>query len=221
MRSVAAFVLFAVAPGVGLAETQPADPQRPEQRFVLFQPGSVAPTAVPAPAAAKLAENKFQREFLYSRWVRLNEIPFASALPGDRVTVEVSEGESFELVINQVNNSADATFWYANFPGSPGSTLFVVFSRPKNSTREPTFLLAGFQIPLQGRQFQVATAEELPGWAMLREVKPGTGTHLDNSNDTGGPAWREEAKKEVERIQREQKEKESALRGEVENGVTK
>jgi len=213
MRSLVTFVLLVVAFEFALAEPQTTDPQRPERRFVLFQPGSVAPPAVPARAAAKFAENYFRREILYSRWVRPNEIDFASALPGDRVIVEVNEGESFEVVINQVNNHAETTFWYANFPGSPGSTLFVAFSRPQNSAREPTFFVAGFQVPLQSRQFQVTTAEDMPGWAMLREIKPGTGTHLDNTNDTGGPAWRQEVKKEAERIQREQMDKENAPKG--------
>ncbi len=209
MRSLIAIALYVFASGLASGGEQAADPQRPEQRFVLFQPGSTTPPAISARAKAKIDENYFKREFIYSRWVRPNEIPFASARPGDRVIVEVNDGESFELEIHGVNNHPGHTSWYANFPGSPGSTLFVAFSRPENSKREPTFLLAGFQVPLQGRQFEVTTTEELPGWAMLREVKPGTGTHLDNSNDTGGPAWREEAKREVERIQREQEEKKS------------
>lgn len=188
MRSLITIVIFVVAAGLGLADAQAVDPQRPEQRFVLFEPGATTPPAVSASAKAKLDENYFKREFIYSRWVRPNAIPFASAQPGDRVIVEVNDGESFELVINQVNNPHPGyTSWYANFPGSPGSWLFVAFSRPENSKRDPTFLLAGFQVPLQGRQFEVTTTEELPGWAILREVKPGTSTHLDNSNDTGGP----------------------------------
>lgn len=183
---------------------------RPEQRYELFRV-STAPAVIPKGAAAKLAENKFQREILYTRWLQVNPIDFANAKPNDRVVVAISEGESFELELTAVVNPTDqGTLWYGRFPNVAGNTLFVLFMRPKNVEREPTFNLATLNIPLQGRQLQITTAEELPGWALLREIKPGTGTHLDHSNDTGGPEWRAYAEKEAERLRREQERKNAA-----------
>ena len=180
-----------------MAGTQPA-----ERRIVLFRPGIHAPPNVSEDARAQLEKNEFQREFYFSRWVKLNEIDHASAAPGDRLVFEVGPDESFELVLFQVviDPGDGGTFWYANFPDQPGSVLNIIFRRPQGTKKNVAFWGAGFQIPQQGRQFTVQTADDLPGWAMLREIKPGSGTHLDNSQDVPSAAEQEEMRRERDRL---------------------
>jgi hypothetical protein len=207
---VAGFFLFALLSmvnSVAFASDDPSDevsanPQRPERLFVLFRPGTHAPPSVSANARAQLDKNEFQREFYFSRWVQLNDIDHASAAPGDRVLFEVSPGESFELVLSQVviHTGDGGTFWYAKFPDQPASVLNITFSRPQGTNKKVAFLGAGLQVPQQGRLFQVQTADDLPGWAILREIKPGSGTHLDNSNDLPSAAEQEEMRKERDRL---------------------
>lgn len=178
------------------------DAQRTKRLIVLFRPGTQTPPAVSAKARAELDKNEFQREFYFSRWVQLNDIDHASAAPGDRVVFEVNPGESFELVLSQVviHPEDGGTFWYAGFPDHPASYLNIIFLRSKGTTKNVTFWGASFQVPKQGRLFQVQTADDLPGWAILREIKPGSGTHLDNSQDVPSAAEQEEMRKERDRL---------------------
>lgn len=195
--------LLSIGNSVALATDEPSmDAQRTERRIVLFRPGVHTPPGVSARALAQLEKNEFQREFYFSRWVQLNDIDHASAAPGDRVVFEVGPGEPFELVLSQVviDPGDGGTFWYARFPDEPASVLNIIFLRPQGTKKNVAFWGAGFQIPQQGRQFTVQTADDLPGWAMLREIKPGSGTHLDNSQDVPSAAEQEEMRKERDRL---------------------
>ncbi len=217
MRALLAFVSMLIVAASQAGGGDQIVASRAEKPVVLFQPSSVAPPNLSASTAAKMEEDFFQREFLYSRWVRPTEdIDYTGAQKGDRVLFKVSEGESFELELTNVWATSDrSTIWYGRYPNVPGSTLYVVFSRPKGSTGKQQLRRASLQIPLQGRQVEVTTSAELPGWALLREPKLGTGTHRDNSDDTGGEAWREQAKRELERLKREQAETEGTSKSEI------
>jgi hypothetical protein len=190
--------------GVAFASDEPsANAERDEQRIVLFRPGAHEPPNVSASARADLDRNEFKREFLFMRWVQLNDIDADAAAPGDRVVFEISPGESIELVLSQVvvHPGDGGTFWFAGLPGYPASALNVIFvHRHGSASEQAIFRGAGLQIPGQGRLFEVITADDLPGWARLREIKPGSGTHLDNSGDTPSAAELEKMKRERQRL---------------------
>lgn len=197
------FVSLLMGNGAVFAAGDPsAVPELTERRIVLFRPATQEPPSVSARVREELDKNEFQREFYFSRWVQLNDIDHAGAAPGDRVLFEISPGESVELVISQVviHPGDGGTFWYAGLPDHPASVLNVIFRRPQGTNRKVAFWGAGLQIPGQGRLFQVITADDLPGWAILREIKPGSGTHLDNTGDTSSAAEMEEMKKERQRM---------------------
>jgi hypothetical protein len=173
-----------VAADWSLCAEPAASIERPEQRFVLFQPAGVKPVAVPAAAQQKVETNPDKYEVLHSRWVRLGDFDPEALRPGDRLLIEVSPGDSYELVISKVERVANGigTFVYGRFldPNYPYSHLFLEFARLDAAYPRATFSGGKLEIPGQARVIVFKTVAEMPGWSSLQEVKPGSGMGLGN-----------------------------------------
>ena len=160
------------------SDAEPAD--RIEQRFVLFRPAT--PSSVPAAAQNRLQAAPPGVEVLHSRWVRLTDVDPSGATVGDRVVIEAFAGEAFELEISRVEEDYSRTVlaWAGRFPGRTEIALSVIFSRDSDPKRRPTLFSASLDIPGQWRRIAIETTPDMPGWGLVKEVRPGTAPYLGN-----------------------------------------
>jgi len=167
---------------------QAADPPlapRVEQRIEFFKPGSariasVAPLSVGAgtgrqgvPHGETLALQQFQ----------LGDFDPSKAVAGDRVVLAVNGGESFEIVLSEVTEapSGISIFWHGRSPHDPNSDVFLQFVR-ENANQKAALRGGSLQLPELSRQFTIDATSEKSGFALVREVKAGTG-YADLSHD--------------------------------------
>lgn len=192
---IAGFPMIVAAETPPPAELTPSI-ERVEQRFILFRPGAASPAAVPLTAQEKLRAVPPGVEVLHSRWAQINDLDPSSAAVGDRVLFEGFDGESFEVEISRVEEDYSHTVltWAGRIPGRAEIALTAIFSRKGDPKRRLTLHSASLDIPGQWRRIAVEIAPDMPGWAVVKEIRPGTAPYL--GNDQVGTDFTEAAQPE-------------------------
>jgi hypothetical protein len=145
--------------------------------FVLFRPGAV-PAVVSPTGAEEMRTAPQWYEVVHTRWVQMNDFDATTALPGDRVIVEISPGDSYELVLTSVEKGYPGILnWRGTFPGRPEVSFYASFSADGKNLFRVNMSFEG------SKHLIIATqVRDMEGWLGLQslaQVVPALGPYDD------------------------------------------
>lgn len=147
------------------AEETSAATSRQEKTFVLFRP-EAAPTVVSPKAAAEMLRTPQWYEVVHTRWVQMNDFDATTAIPGDRVIMEVSPGDSYELVLTHVKAGYQGILeWRGTLPDRPEVSFYANFSADGRQLFRVSMAFGGSKHLVMANP-----AQDMQGWLALQDL---------------------------------------------------